>query len=59
MAVSPEVNREIIGETYKGLDPRRFVNEANIPFDVVKLQCKSNQRTKVLLIDFNFVCLLE
>ena len=38
MAVSPEVNKDVIGKTYKGLDPRRFVNEANIPFDVVKLQ---------------------
>lgn len=37
MAVSPEVNREIIGETYKGLDPRRFVNAANLPFDAIKL----------------------
>ena len=38
MAVSPEVNKDVIGQTYKGLDPRRFVNEANIPFDVIKLQ---------------------
>ena len=38
MAVSPEVNKDVIGETYKGLDPRRFTNEANIPFDVVNLQ---------------------
>ena len=38
MAISPEVNKDVIGQTYKGLDPRLFVNEANIPFDVVKLQ---------------------
>jgi hypothetical protein len=37
MAVSPEVNRDIIGETYKGIDPRRFMNAANIPFDAIKL----------------------
>lgn len=38
MAVSPEVNKDVIGETYKGLDPRRFVNAKGLPFDVVKLQ---------------------
>ena len=38
MAIAPEVNKDVIGKTYKGLDPRRFTNEANIPFDVVNLQ---------------------
>jgi hypothetical protein len=38
MAVSPEVNKDVIGKIYKGLDPRRFINEAGLPFDVVKLQ---------------------
>ena len=38
MAVSPEVNKDVIGETYKGLDPRRFVNAKGLPFDVVNLQ---------------------
>ena len=38
MAISPEVNKDVIGKTYKGLDPRLFVNEAGLPFDVVKLQ---------------------
>ena len=38
MVVSPEVNKDVIGKTYKGLDPRRFTNEAGLPFDVVKLQ---------------------
>lgn len=38
MAVSPEVNKDVIGETYKGLDPRRFVNAANVPFDIINLQ---------------------
>ena len=38
MAISPEVNKDVIGEVYKGLDPRRFVNAANVPFDAVKLQ---------------------
>jgi hypothetical protein len=38
MVVSPEVNKDVIGETYKGLDPRRFVNEKDKPFDVIKLQ---------------------
>lgn len=38
MVISPEVNKDVIGETYKGLDPRRFTNEAGKPFDVVKLQ---------------------
>ena len=38
MAVSPEVNKDVIGKIYKGLDPRRFTNEAGLPFDVVKLQ---------------------
>lgn len=37
MAISPEVNKDVIGKIYKGLDPRRFVNEAGEPFDVVKL----------------------
>ena len=37
MAISPEVNKDVIGEIYKGLDPRRFTNAAGIPFDVVKL----------------------
>ena len=37
MAVSPEVNKDVIGKIYKGLDPRRFTNEAGLPFDVVKL----------------------
>lgn len=38
MAISPEVNKDVIGKIYKGLDPRRFVNEAGLPFDVVNLQ---------------------
>lgn len=38
MVVSPEVNKDVIGKTYKGLDPRRFTNEAGLPFDVVNLQ---------------------
>ena len=38
MVISPEVNKDVIGKTYKGLDPRRFTNEAGLPFDVVKLQ---------------------
>ena len=38
MAVSPEVNKDVIGKIYKGLDPRLFVNEAGLPFDVVNLQ---------------------
>lgn len=38
MAVSPEVNKDVIGKIYKGLDPRRFTNEAGLPFDVIKLQ---------------------
>lgn len=38
MAISPEVNKDVIGKTYKGLDPRLFTNEAGLPFDVVKLQ---------------------
>ena len=37
MAIAPEVNKDVIGKIYKGLDPRRFTNEAGIPFDVVKL----------------------
>lgn len=37
MAIAPEVNKEVIGKIYKGLDPRRFTNEAGVPFDVVKL----------------------
>ena len=37
MAIAPEVNKDVIGKTYKGLDPRRFTNEAGVPFDVVKL----------------------
>lgn len=37
MAIAPEVNKDVIGKTYKGLDPRRFTNEAGLPFDVVKL----------------------
>lgn len=37
MVISPEVNKDVIGKTYKGLDPRRFTNEAGVPFDVVKL----------------------
>lgn len=37
MAIAPEVNKDVIGKIYKGLDPRRFTNEANKPFDVVKL----------------------
>ena len=37
MAISPEVNKDVIGKIYKGLDPRRFTNEAGLPFDVVKL----------------------
>ena len=37
MVISPEVNKDVIGKTYKGLDPRRFTNEAGLPFDVVKL----------------------
>ena len=38
MAIAPEVNKDVIGKIYKGLDPRRFTNEAGLPFDVVKLQ---------------------
>lgn len=38
MAVSPEVNKDVIGETYKGLDPRNFVNAKGEPFDVINLQ---------------------
>ena len=37
MVISPEVNKDVIGKIYKGLDPRRFTNEAGVPFDVVKL----------------------
>ena len=37
MAIAPEVNKDVIGEIYKGLDPRRFTNAAGLPFDVVKL----------------------
>ena len=37
MAISPEVNKDVIGEIYKGVDPRRFTNQAGLPFDVVKL----------------------
>ena len=37
MAISPEVNKDVIGDIYKGLDPRRFTNKAGLPFDVVKL----------------------
>lgn len=37
MAIAPEVNKDVIGKIYKGLDPRRFTNEAGAPFDVVKL----------------------
>lgn len=38
MAVSPEVNKDVIGEVYKGLDPRRFINAKGLPFDAIKLQ---------------------
>jgi hypothetical protein len=38
MAISPEVNKAVYGETLKGLDARLFVNEADKPFDVVKLE---------------------
>jgi hypothetical protein len=38
MVVSPEVNKDVIGEIYKGLDPRRFTNVAGLPFDVIKLE---------------------
>jgi hypothetical protein len=38
MAISPEVNKAVYGQTLKGLDARLFVNEANKPFDVVKLE---------------------
>lgn len=38
MAISPEVNKDVIGKIYKGLDPRRFTNEQGLPFDVVKLE---------------------
>ena len=38
MVISPEVNKDVIGEIYKGLDPRRFTNVAGVPFDVVKLE---------------------
>lgn len=37
LVVSPEVNKDIVGETYKGLDPRNFINEANKPLDAIKL----------------------
>lgn len=35
---SPVVNRDFIGETYKGADPRNFVNRANEPLDTFKPQ---------------------
>ena len=37
LVASPEVNKDIVGEIYKGLDPRNFINEANKPMDVIKL----------------------
>lgn len=37
MALSPEVNKAVIGSVYGGADPRYFRNEAGRPFDVVKL----------------------
>ena len=37
LVVSPEVNKDIVGEIYKGLDPRNFINEAGKPLDVIKL----------------------
>ena len=36
MAISPEVNKAVYGETLKGIDARLFVNEAGKPFDAVK-----------------------
>ena len=38
MVHSPEVNKDVIGEIRKGLDPRRFTNAANVPFDVFHLE---------------------
>lgn len=38
MAISPEVNKAVYGETLKGIDARLFVNEAGKPFDAVKLE---------------------
>jgi hypothetical protein len=38
MAISPEVNKAVFGETLKGIDARLFVNEAGKPFDAVKLE---------------------
>jgi hypothetical protein len=37
MVASPEVNKNFIGEAYKGLDPRDFINRANEPLDAIKL----------------------
>ena len=36
LAYSPEVNKNIVGQIYGGLDPRNFTNKANKPFDVFK-----------------------
>jgi hypothetical protein len=38
MAVTPEVNKQIVGEIYGGADVRYFTNKANKPMDVVYLQ---------------------
>lgn len=38
LVCSPEVNKNIIGGTYKGLDARDFVNVKGEPFDVIKLE---------------------
>lgn len=38
LAYSPEVNKNVVGQVYGGLDPRNFTNLANKPFDVFKPQ---------------------
>lgn len=38
IACAPEVNKNVIGSIYKGLDPRDFTNIAGEPFDVIKLE---------------------
>jgi hypothetical protein len=38
LVASPEVNKNFIGEAYKGEDPRDFINRANEPLDVIYLE---------------------
>lgn len=38
LAYSPEVNKNVVGAIYGGLDPRNFINLKNKPFDVFKPQ---------------------